>query len=92
MAVWLWSAWDWRQEPPKPTTTAPIAGVCNNRWCPGQPSPFSAHKGDHLSPSEINWDMNVCHWSFFGFGNHYGGVPVGAYGLKEGEPVAQWGY
>jgi hypothetical protein len=60
------------------------SGVCNNQWCPGQPLSISAHKGDHLSPSEINWDMNVCHWSFFGLGNHYGGVPVGAYGLKEG--------
>jgi hypothetical protein len=67
------------------------SGVCNNQRCPGQPLPFFAHKGDHLSPSEIDWDMNVCHWSFFDFGNHYGGVPVGAYGLKEGEPVAQWG-
>jgi hypothetical protein len=68
------------------------SGVCNSLWCPGQHLPFSAHKGAALSPSEVNWDTNVCHWWFFDFTDHYGGEPVGAYGLKEGEPVAAWGW
>jgi hypothetical protein len=69
------------------------SGVCNNLWCPGQRLPFSVRKpGGVLSPSEVQWDMSVCHWYFFDFGNHYGGVPVGAYGLKQGQPIAQWGY
>jgi hypothetical protein len=56
-------------------------------------APFSVRKpGGVLSPSEVQWDMSVCHWYFFDFGNHYGGVPVGAYGLKQGQPIAQWGY
>jgi hypothetical protein len=61
-------------------------GVCNREWCPGQPLPFATPKGALLSPSEVNWDMGVCHWWFFDSGNHFGGVPVGAFGLKEGEP------
>jgi hypothetical protein len=60
-------------------------GVCSHQWCPGQPLP-SAYGG---RPSDVVWDMGVCHTYYFGIVGRpgtAGGKQVGTR-IIEGEPA-----